>query len=324
VRSASILRAPWVRRALSAAFLVAAAALIYRQVAGISVDAFISSLAATGWAAVSTSIALTACSYLCLAGTEWLSLRLLGHDLKFRQAATVAVPAYALTNSVAFGLAAGAALRLQLYGRLGLSARQSTAVTMLSGVAVTLSAFITVGLVMLAAPSLFSAAVHGSTWSAAALGAVLIAPAALWFVTFRRRAPPWLGGARPAGPLFRARLLGLLAGLGDWLFSSAALFALLPQPQLASYPTFLAAYVAGTVVGAASGVPGGIGVFEAIVLTLSSVFGQVHETAAPLLLYRCIYSLGPLGVFGVIAGIRRLLNSRRTRRNLDTEPVQPR
>jgi phosphatidylglycerol lysyltransferase len=110
------------------------------------------------------------------------------------------------------------------------------------------------------------------------------------------------------------RLLGLLAGLGDWLFSSAALFALLPQPQLAGYPTFLAAYVAGTVVGAASGVPGGVGVFEAVVLTLSSVFGQVHESAAALLLYRCIYSLGPLSVFGVIAGIRRILASRLAQR----------
>jgi uncharacterized membrane protein YbhN (UPF0104 family) len=317
VRFVSVLRAPWVRRALSAAFFVVAAALIYRQVAGISLDAFIASLAATGLAAVSMSIALTACSYLCLAGTEWLSLRLLGHGLKFRQAATVAVPAYALTNSVAFGLAAGAALRLQLYGRLGLSAGQSAAVAMLSAAAVTLSAVVTVGLVMVAAPWAFSSAVHGSAWSAGVVGAVLIAPATLWFVTFRRRAPAWLGGARPAdGPLVRTRLLGLLAGLGDWLFSSAALFALLPEPQLANYPTFLAAYVAGVVVGAASGVPGGVGVFEAIVLTLRSVFGQVHETAAALLLYRCIYSLGPLGAFGVVAGIRRLLGSRRTRPNL--------
>jgi phosphatidylglycerol lysyltransferase len=316
MRSASVFRAPWVRRALSAAFFVAAAVLIYRQVAGISADDFIASLAATGLAAVSTSIALTVCSYLCLAGTEWLSVRLLGHGLTFRQAATVAVPAYALTNSVAFGLAAGAALRLQLYGRVGLSARQSAAVTMLSAAAVTLSAVVTVGLVMVAAPGAFSAAVHGSAWSVAVLGAVLIAPAALWFVTFRRRSPAWLGGARPAGSLGRTRLLGLLAGLGDWLFSSAALFALLPEPRLANYPTFMASYVAGVVVGAASGVPGGVGVFEAIVLTLSSVFGQVHETAAALLLYRCIYSLGPLGVFGVIAGMRRLLASRRTRRNL--------
>jgi phosphatidylglycerol lysyltransferase len=309
-RVRSVSRAPWLRRGLSAAFLVAAAALIYRQIAGISVGAFVSSLAATGFAAVSMSIALTVCSYLCLAGTEWLALRLLGHRLNFRQVATVAVPAYALTNSVAFGVAAGAALRLQMYGRRGLSAGQSTAVTMLSGTAVTLSAFVTAGVVMLAAPSVFSAGVHASAWSVAVLGAILIVPAALWFVTFRRSAPRWLGGARPAVPRVRTRLLGLLVGVGDWLFSSAALFALLPNPQLANYPTFLAAYVAGTVVGAASGVPGGIGVFEAIVLTLSSVFGQVHETAAALLLYRCIYSLGPLGIFGVVAGIRRLLGAR--------------
>lgn len=92
--------------------------------------------------------------------------------------------------------------------------------------------------------------------------------------------------------------MGLLAGLGDWLFSGAALFILLPTPELAVFPTFLAAYVAGSLLSAATGVPGGIGVFEAIVLALATLFAQVHETAAALLLYRCIYSLGPLSIWG--------------------------
>jgi uncharacterized membrane protein YbhN (UPF0104 family) len=299
------LRAPWVRRLLSVVFFAIAAVLIYRQVSTITVSAFLAALAATNPFAIALSIVLTGASYLCLSGTEWLSLQALSHRLSYRQAAMVAIPAYALTNTAGFSPATGTALRLQLYARHGLSAGQSAAVAMLAGSAVSLSGLVAAGLLMVAAPSAFAAALHGRIWAALLVGAALLAPAGLWFWAFTPRAPRWLGGGHPSLPVGRIRLVGLLAGVGDWLFSGAALFALLPHPHLSTYPTYLAVYIAGCLLSAATGVPGGIGVFEAIVLGLSTMFSQVHETAAALLLYRCIYSLGPLSLFGMFTAARR-------------------
>lgn len=303
------LRSPWAHRLLSATFLLIAAVLIYRQVSTITVSAFLAALAATNPLAIALSIVLTGASYLCLSGSEWLALQALSHRLSYRQAVMVAVPAYALTNTAGFSPATGTALRLQLYARRGLSAGQSAAVAMLAGSAVSLSGPVAAGLVIVAAPSAFATAFHGPIWIALLVGAVLLAPAGLWFWAFTPHAPRWLGGGHAALPAARTRLVGLLAGIGDWLFSGAALFALLPHPQLSTYPTYLAVYIAGCLLSAITGVPGGIGVFEAIVLALSGLFSQVHETAAALLLYRCIYSLGPLSLYGMFTGARRALRT---------------
>ncbi len=303
-RTLGVLGAPWVRRATSAIFFAVAAYLIYRQVSTLSLGAFLAALASTHPAAVALSIVLTGASYLCLSGSEWLALQALSHPLSYRQAAGVAIPAYALTNTAGFSPATGTALRLELYAKHGLSAGQSAGVAMLAGTAVSLSGIVAAGLLVVVAPATFAAAFHGSVWLALLAGGVLLAPGGLWFWAFTPRAPRWLGGSHPALPDMRLRLLGLLAGVGDWLFSGAALFALLPHPHLSTYAGYMAVYITGCLLSAATGVPGGIGVFEAIVLTLSAVFSQAHETAAALLLYRGIYSLGPLALFGVFSAAK--------------------
>lgn len=118
-------------------------------------------------------------------------------------------------------------------------------------------------------------------------------PAALWFLAFRRSRPAWLGGGTAAPPSGKTRAMALGVGLGDWLTSGAALFVLVPHPTLSGLAVFLVVFVLGSLISAASGVPGGIGVFEAIVISLTPLVAQTHETAAALLVYRLIYSLGP-------------------------------
>jgi phosphatidylglycerol lysyltransferase len=301
-----LLRSTPARRALSAAVFAAAAYLIWRQVQAMSLQGFVHALAATDPLAVAASCVFTVASYACLSGTEWLALQALGHRVRYRSAAAVAIPAYALTNSAGFSPATGTALRIELYRAQGLSAAQSTAVAMLAGAAVTLSGIVVAGAVLLSHPGIGRGALQGSAPVAAAAGFLMLAPAGRWFVAFRPGAPRWLGGGRSAGPSTRARLFGLAAGAGDWLFSGAAMFVLLPHPDPAVFASFFLAYTAGCILSAATGVPGGIGVFEAIVLALAGLFSQVHETAAALLLYRGIYSLGPLAIVGLYAGVQRL------------------
>jgi phosphatidylglycerol lysyltransferase len=293
-----------VRRGLSALFFAAALYLIWRQLSGISWGAFLIALAATSPWAIGASLLLTACSYACLSLTERLCALALGHPLSLAQAARIAVPSYALTNSAGFSPVTGTALRLQLYGRLGIRPRSATAIAVLAGTAVTLSGVVALGICFLLDPASAARAIHGPRVLVLAASAVMISLAALWFIAFSRQAPRWLGGGRGTDLALERRAVGLAAGLGDWLFSGLALFVLLQTTPLAGAPAFLAAYVAGCLLSAATGVPGGVGVFEAIVLGLSAVVSQAHETAAALLLYRCIYSLLPLSGVGALSAWR--------------------
>jgi len=72
-------------------------------------------------------------------------------------------------------------------------------------------------------------------WATALAAGVLVASAALWFVLFRHGRP----GAGRSGDADRAA--ALCAGVGDWVFSGAALFVL-TSDHLSAFPAFLAVF----------------------------------------------------------------------------------
>jgi phosphatidylglycerol lysyltransferase len=291
--------------ALAALFFLAAVYLIYLQVAEISWADFVAALASTSALALLCSVGLTLCSYACLSATEWVALAALGHPLSYRDVARVAIPSYALTNSAGFSPATGTLMRVRLYAPHGLSAATSAQVAMLAGACVTLSGVVAGGAALLARTAVYAQLAHAPQPLVALLGVVLLLPALLWFIAFNQRAPGWLRRAKSADLGVRRRLLGLFAGFGDWIFSCAALFALFPHARWGVFPGFLGVYVAGSILSAATGVPGGLGVFEALMLMLTAIVARAHETAAALVLYRCLYSLGPLAIVGALWLLRR-------------------
>jgi uncharacterized membrane protein YbhN (UPF0104 family) len=65
------------------------------------------------------------------------------------------------------------------------------------------------------------------------------------------------------------------------------------------FPAFVAAFVIATIAGALSGVPGGLGVFEAAMIAFMPSTQGLVGTAAALVLYRLIYNVAPL-IFAAI------------------------
>jgi phosphatidylglycerol lysyltransferase len=233
--------------------------------------------------ALAAAIAATLVSYAALAVSEWWALTLLGKRLKAWRILVVTFAAYAMSNGLGFSLATGGAARLRLYGAWGLRGADVASITVFAGAAVTLGGAVTAGLSLLVTDGL-PAYFH-------ALGVALLTPALLWLW------PKWPAlrflphvHAAPLGK----RIAALTGAVADWLASGLALFVLLPEPTLHQFAPFLVVFILGSIVSAASGVPGGIGVFEAVILLLSRQFALSHESAAALILYRLIYAIGPL------------------------------
>ena len=97
-------------------------------------------------------------------------------------------------------------------------------------------------------------------------------------------------------------------GLIDLCAAAGTLFALLTPPRAIDYITFLAVYVFGSLLGIASNVPGGIGVFEATMLKTVPAPSQAALFAA-LLLFRIVYYVVPfvlaLALLGAHEAVRR-------------------
>ncbi|MGE0857737.1 MAG: bifunctional lysylphosphatidylglycerol flippase/synthetase MprF [Gammaproteobacteria bacterium] len=247
-------------------------------------------------ARLALAAAATATSYVALAGYDGIALRYAGARLRAATVLHAAFIAFAFSNTVGLGVLTGGAVRLRLYGAAGVEATRVARAVGFSAVAFALGVgtFGALGLVWGAGD--FAALLHLPAGAVRALGVLVLgAVAALLVIS----APPLRArlGAQWQR-LLPARGL-LLAQLGvsalDLAAAAAALWCLLPAGAVA-LPSFLAFYAVAVALGAASHVPGGLGVFEAVILLACAGRAPTEQVAGALLLYRVVYHLLPLAL----------------------------
>lgn len=264
--------------------------LLRRELGAASLASIVAGFRATPIWAIGIAIGATVASYLGLAGSEWWALACIGRKLSGWKIGLVTLVSYALSNGLGFSLATGGASRLRFYRAWGLGGSEIAAVTVLAGAAVTLSGAVAAGAALLLVPGI------PAPLRLLAIG--LVVPAWLWFgrlPTSVRILPK----VTLTNPNLQLRLAAFAAAILDWILSGLALFVLLPNASADQFAGFLAVFILGSVVSAVSGIPGGLGVFEAVVMALSHSFAQSHDTVAALVLYRVIYSIGPLTLTAV-------------------------
>lgn len=86
----------------------------------------------------------------------------------------------------------------------------------------------------------------------------------------------------------------------DLSFAALVLYALLPDSAAIGFTAFLGIYVMAVVASIVSHIPGGLGVFEAVLLLALPDVAR-DELLASLLLNRLIYYLLPLGLAALLA-----------------------
>src|ERR1700731_49590 len=97
----------------------------------------------------------------------------------------------------------------------------------------------------------------------------------------------------------------------DLSLVAAVLYACLPHASAVGYPHVLAVYVLAFVAGLISHVPGGLGVFDAVVLVGLSTRLPADQILAGLLAFRVVYQLMPLVSAGALFGAVEVMAARR-------------
>jgi phosphatidylglycerol lysyltransferase len=246
------------------------------------------------------SIGWTALSFLALIGRDWCALRYAGGRVPVAALFLASFCGSALGNAVGFGALTGGAVRYRIYGAAGLRPEQ------IGRIMVFISIGFGLGLVGFAAAGALLAAVpvaHVLGWSVPALdgvgwAALLLVAAAILAAALRRR-PIALGRFAIEIPGPGLLLLQIVLTALDLFAAAASLWVLLPAKGL-GLADFSAIFAAATGLGVISHVPGGIGVFEAVILY--SLGRQVTPSmaAAALVGYRAIYFGLPLLLSAVL------------------------
>lgn len=250
--------------------------------------------------AIVLALALVVSSYAALAANEALALTIFGARQPLTRVVAGAGATYAVGNGLGFSFATAVAVRLRFYTAWGLGPREVAGVSTLTGVLVPLGGITAAGLGALAASPELAARSTMPLFLVLALAVLALVPAAAWLMLVRTElgAPSRakIAGLEVERPGLRRGALGLALSALDWIAAAGVLFVLLPEHGSMSFPAFLAVFVAAGLLGAISGAPGGLGVFEATVLALTPQAQANHGVAGALLVYRALYTLLPLAV----------------------------
>lgn len=236
----------------------------------------------------------TALSYLVLTGYDFSALRYAGAKVRASTVVLTSFIAYALGNTVGLGVLTGGAVRMRLYTAAGIDAvRVAQAAAFNAGAFVIgMTAFGAAGLLW-GAPDV-ATLMHLPSWLLRAIALVLLlAVGALIWAAARNREMRVMNRWQVRLPPPELAIRQLLISALDLTASAAALWFLLPS-NIIGLPAFFAWYAMAVALGLASHVPGGIGVFEAVILLACGGRAPPEQIIGALVLYRIVYYLLPL------------------------------
>jgi phosphatidylglycerol lysyltransferase len=258
------------------------------------------SLKAIPHQALLLAIACTAASYVLLGFYDVLALRYLNKIVPYGRTLFTSFIAYALGHN--FGVAAftGAAVRYRLYSSVGLSAADVAAVSAFCGVTTAIGLSVLAGASFIADPRSGAHAIHMNHNIVFSLGIVLLMLVALYGVwSLLGTEPIELRGWRLRAPSPKIALPQIALAIVDLAISAIVLWVLLPAGSNVGLLIFAGAYATAMTAAVVSHVPGGLGVFESLmVLALPSV--PADQLLGSLLAWRAVYLLLPLLVATVL------------------------
>ncbi|WP_375270853.1 lysylphosphatidylglycerol synthase domain-containing protein [Sphingomonas sp.] len=247
---------------------------------------------------IACSVAFTIGSYVVLTGYDVVSLRIIGRSVGYGTAALASFTSYIFSHNFGFAALTGGAARLRIYGRRGLSLGEVAQIMAMTGVTFWMGVMLLIGIGFVALPgTLALGGWHASYPHQAAVGGLILAGLATYLVVLHRRAGRALrvfGWTLVLPSVATAGVQFLLAAV-DLMFATAALFVLVPDLPLSAFPLVLMAYLLAFLSGLLAHAPGGVGVFEAVLLLALPQVDRATLLAA-LLLFRVIYYLVPLAI----------------------------
>ena len=268
--------------------------VLWHQLSEVTWHALLADVVATPPKALMLALLLTSLSYITLSGYDFVAMAYIRKSLPRAHVGWVSFLAYAVANNVGFAALSGASVRYRFYTRWGLTAEDLSLIVLSNAVACWL------GLLMLGGVSLVTAPTAVATlpwpgwtvpigWLFIGVAIAYVVLVAIWRVPVRVR------GFSVPSPRLRLAIAQLTVSAIDWTLAVAVLYVLLP-PSPATFVNVLAAFLLAQLLGLASHIPGGIGVFEGLIVFALSPFLTPAQLVPALVVYRAIYYALPLSV----------------------------
>lgn len=261
---------------------------------------------------VLAAFAFTAASYWLLSFYDVLALRYLRKAIDYSRILFTSFIAYSFGHTLGFAAFTGAAIRFRLYATAGVTAVDVATISGFCSLSIGIGLATIAGVSFLMGPTHTVTVLHLHRGLSLSMGVLLLAAVAAYGVwsCVSKTALEIRGWALRA-PGAAIGLTQICMSVVDMSLAGAVLWSVLPAEADISFITFMGAYAAAVVATIVAHVPGGLGVFEAVMLaTLPDV--APDALLGSLLAYRAIYYLAPL-IFGALLFAGKEVSAQRGR-----------
>lgn len=296
----------WIGPIAALAVFGGVAYVLHREISNLHIRDIFHELRSIPARDITAALVITALSYWTLSFYDFLGLRYVRKTMPYARMVFTSFIAYAFGHNLGLAAFTGAAIRLRLYATAGLTAIDVVTVqgfcSLTSGIGLATLG----GLSLLLEPQQMHDAVHLPLWWTRIVGTALLGLVIAYGISsvFVRR-PLELRGWQLRIPRPSIAFPQILLGLLDLGIASSVLYVLLPDEANVSFLAFLGVYAAAVTAGIISHVPGGIGVFETVIIV---AIPQVpaSQLLGSMLIYRGVYYLVPLAVAALLFGVKEL------------------
>ena len=298
---------------LVCAIFVLAVYLLYHKLKAYSIAEIRDSAERISHVRILVSLLLMVVNYLILVGYDWLALKAIHKKLPLSRVCLVSFVGQAVSYN--FGaLLGGTSVRYRFYSSWGFTIPEIVRLVLMLAVTFWMGALGLCGLIFLVSPPVIPEELLSKMpmTDVRILGAILLSVACSYLILCCLvRHPIRIFGKELIFPTPKiAFAQALVAGL-DLIAAAACMYVLLPGDMDISFISFLPSYLMAQVAVVLTHIPGGVGVFELVIIHLTQTT-EAQTVFAAVLLFRLIYFILPLLAAAVLLAIYEM----RVRRNM--------
>jgi phosphatidylglycerol lysyltransferase len=296
----------WIGPLASLLVFTVVALVLRRELAHLHTREILEELRQTPRLYVVIAFGFTAASYWLLGFYDFLGLRYIGKAVAYPRVLMTSFIANAFGHNLGLAAFTGGAVRFRMYASAGLTAIDVATVQGFCSLTIGIGLATLGGLSLTLEPTHTAAVLHLHPRWAMLVGIMLLSGVgayATWCIL--GRTPIEIRGWALRAPRPALGFAQIILGMCDLSCSTAVLWWLLPPQAHMGFLTFVGAYAAAVTAGIVSHVPGGLGVFETvIVFALPDV--PASSLLGSMLIYRAVYYLAPLMAATLLFGLKEL------------------
>ncbi|ARV58290.1 hypothetical protein BZZ01_06250 [Nostocales cyanobacterium HT-58-2] len=273
------------------------------------------SLATIPKSRLSWSIWLTALGYLVMIGYDILGFSYIGRSLGWKKVAFTNFISSTFSNTIGLPLLTGSAIRYRFYSSWGVSALSIAQVIAFANFTFWLGLFALAGVIFLTNPLKIPTQLHLPFSTVRPIGVIFLIVVAVYLLgSLFIKQPLAIRSHEFRFPTFKISLGQIAISGFDWILAAMVLYILLPANTPIAYLDFLGIYLLAMFAGVVSNVPGGLGVFETVILLILSAKMSAAAVLGAMLAYRGVYyflptliAAGLLGLYELKYGTRKII-----------------